>query len=140
VTGFRIIALLLAPALGLALATAGAAHGAGSCTMRGPHWTLYPAHSDTAEHGSRYQISGRIRVGCAKAKRYIRRMFDKNPKWPYATFNNPSTTLKGGPAGWHCASSAESRRNRHSYQGACIGPPGSGEEDFRQFYWGPDDG
>ena len=130
----RIVPLLLTLVLGLA--TADGADGATGCTMRGPHWTLYPAHSNTPLHGSSYLVIP-TRVSCATAKNYVKRLFAKNTSWPYARSRTSSMTLKGGPKGYRCESSVESRRNRRAYAGRCI-YPGTGPQDFREFHWAPD--
>ena len=104
--------------------------------MRGPHWTLYPAHSNTPLHGSSYLVIP-TRVSCATAKNYVKRLFAKNTSWPYARSRTSSMTLKGGPKGYRCESSVESRRNRRAYAGRCI-YPGTGPQDFREFHWAPD--
>jgi len=100
--------------------------------MQGPAWTSYPAHGSAVYHGTTYVVVIN-NIGCSTAKGYIKRIFAKNHNWPYA--GSGSMALKGGPSGWRCSSSVESRRNRKSYAGDCLG--GTGASDLKHFAWTP---
>lgn len=131
----RILLALLATTGVLLLAGSGAGSAAtvAPCYLTGPHWTLYPAHSDTAHHGTVYFVVP-TGVSCLKAKGYVRTLWKRNPRWPYA--GSGGLTLKGAPAGWRCGSTVESRRNRREYAGDCLFLTG-GPSMIRHFSFGP---
>ena len=102
------------------------------CSVKGPAWTVYPAHSNAVYKGTVYRVVA-SRMGCARAKGYVRHLFVMNPRWPSA--GSGSTTLKGAPAGWRCRSAAGSGRDRKTHAGDCLS--GSGPSDVKQFSWAP---
>lgn len=116
-------ALLLAPTSSPATTT---------CTMQGPAWTVHPAHGNKVYHGTTFRVVA-TGIRCATAKGHVRKLLAKNPSWPYA--GSGSNTLKGAPAGFLCRSSVESKINRKSYAGDCLG--GSGPTDIQHFSWAP---
>ena len=85
-----------------------------TCTMTGPHWTLYPAHSSIPQKGTVYRLV-LTNVSCARVRGYVRTFFRRNPKWP------ATGALKGAPRGWRCQSTTGTDpRNRTARSGSCL--------------------
>lgn len=117
-----VAALLLAPASSPAISL---------CSVKGPAWTVYPAHSNAVYKGTVYRVVA-SRMSCTKAKTYVRKLFAGNPVWPSST---SGSTLKGAPAGWRCRSAAGIGRDRKTHAGDCLS--GSGPSDVKHFSWAP---
>lgn len=114
--------LLLAPASSSAVSL---------CSVRGPAWTVYPAHSNAVYKGTVYRVVA-SKVSCSTAKAYVRKLFAKNPVWPSG---GSGATLKGAPTDWRCRSAAGIGRDRKTHAGDCLS--GTGPSDVKHFSWAP---
>ena len=125
----RLIAFVVAM---FALASATPAPAAiGTCKIRGPRWDLYGIHNGKHRSGRKYLITHQ-NLGCAKARDYLREIFEHLPAKPKGPVD--------GPGGYDCRGTWSGDRRNRTFSGSCSadGPnPLRPWEDAKRFSWDP---
>ena len=100
-----------------------------SCSMTGPEWVTGPGHGETqgpTREGHLYTVRA-WGITCSQARDLLRVFFPKMPAFPMGT-------LRGGPKGYRCKSSAQpgTKSITNLHDGSCVrlGPSA-------MFDWGP---